>query len=119
MGHTNFVELRAAGILKDRPTLTLVDGSGNKYIHYAGLETIPQIDMPATFVIGSDQYAGKLTAVSPTKHRVTWMRFENGVPTLGFTVRLSRRANGEYRQVGSNHGYLKLGVAKTNLDAGF
>ena len=89
---------------------------------YQGLDTVPQVGMPATYVIGSDQYAGKLIAVSRTKHRVTWVRHEEstGVTSTGMTKEFTRRAaRGEYLAIGSKYGHLKLGVAKTILDEGF
>jgi serine/threonine protein phosphatase PrpC len=76
---------------------------------------------PATYVIGSDQYAGKLIAVSATKHRVTWVRHEEstGVTNTGMTKEFTRRRNGTYYAIGSKYGYLKIGVAKTILDECF
>lgn len=71
-------------------------------------------NMPATFVIGSDQYGGKLIVVSPTRHRVTFQS-ESGRITHEFT----RRRDGRYMMLGSKCGYLKLDVAKTALDEGF
>jgi hypothetical protein len=79
---------------------------------------IPYVGMPATYVIGSDQYAGKLVAVSPTRHRVTWQRVrEDGFLLIAHEC--TRRRNGTYYVLGSKHGHLKLGVAKTVLDEGF
>jgi hypothetical protein len=108
MGHTNFVELRAAGILKDKPALKLVASS-------------PLVGQPATYVIGSDQYGGKIVSASRTGHTAVWQRVNDatGEPNPGFSVSLTRRRNGEYRAAGSHHGYIKLGVAKTSLDEGF
>jgi hypothetical protein len=70
--------------------------------------------MPASYVIGSDQYGGKIVAHSPSRHRVTFQN-ESGRITHEFT----RRRNGTYYALGSKYGYLKLGVAKTALDEGF
>jgi hypothetical protein len=76
---------------------------------------------PATYVIGSDQYAGKIIVVSRTGHTAVWQRVNDstGEAHEGFTVQLTRRRNGEYRATGSRHGYVKLGIAKTSLDEGF
>jgi hypothetical protein len=81
----------------------------------------PYVGMPATYVIGSDQYAGVLSWVSKSGHQVTWQRYETTQQNhhLGFVKVCSRRRNGEYVQVGSKYGHLKLGVAKTVLDEGF
>jgi hypothetical protein len=68
----------------------------------------------ATYVIGSDQYGGKIIAHSPSRHRVTFQS-ESGRITHEFT----RRSSGTYYRIGSRHGYLKLGAAKTVLDEGF
>lgn len=90
------------------------------YNHYEGLETVPQVGMPATYRIGSDSYAGKLIAVSPTKHRVTWVRVrEDGNVNTNMTKEFTRRTSGEYLAIGSKHGSLKIGVAETALDEGF
>lgn len=75
---------------------------------------VPYVGMPASFRIGSDQYGGKIIAHSPTRHRVTFQN-ESGRITHEFT----KRRNGTYYAIGSKHGYLKLGVAKTDLDEGF
>jgi hypothetical protein len=74
----------------------------------------PYEGMPASYVIGSDQYGGKIIAHSPTRHRVTFQN-ESGHITHEFT----RRSDGTYYRIGSKHGYLKLGVSKTILDEGF
>jgi hypothetical protein len=74
----------------------------------------PYVGMSASYVSGSDQYAGTLVAVSKTGHQVTWQRAgESWVRVC------SRRRNGEYIQVGGKYGHLKLGVAKNVLDEGF
>jgi hypothetical protein len=73
------------------------------------------VGMPATYVIGSDQYAGKIIEASTTRHRITWQREGN----VGITKELTRRRNGTYYAIGSKYGYVKLGVAKTILDEGF
>src|SRR5271157_2980328 len=102
MSHTKFIEERAAGIIPsvEQPAA-------------------PYVGMPATYVIGSDQYAGEIVEVSRTGHQVTWVRvFESGKESK-WGHRLSRRRDGRYICVGSQHGHLKLGVAKTDLDAGF
>jgi hypothetical protein len=77
--------------------------------------------MPATYRIGSDAYAGKLIAVSSTKHRVTWVRYEEstGITNTGMTKEFTRRRDGRYLAIGSKCGSLELGVAKTDLDPGF
>jgi hypothetical protein len=84
-------------------------------------EDAPYVGMPATYRIGSDAYAGKLIAVSPTKHRVTWVRYEesSGLVNTGMTKEFTRRSDGRYLAIGSKYGSLKLGVAKTDLDEGF
>jgi hypothetical protein len=81
---------------------------------FVEIPATPHVGMPATYVIGSDQYGGKLIVVSPTRHRVTFQS-ESGRITHEFT----RRSNGTYYRIGSKHGYLKLGVAKTSFDEGF
>lgn len=75
---------------------------------------VPYEGMPASYRIGSDQYGGKIIAHSPTRHRVTFQD-ESGYLTHEFT----RRRSGTYYRIGSRHGYLKLGVSKTDLDPGF
>lgn len=76
---------------------------------------MPYVGMPATYMIGGDQYAGKIIAISKTRHRVTWQRGEGG----SYAHECTRRRNGVYYVLGSKYGYLKLGVAKTILDEGF
>jgi len=79
------------------------------------------VGLPATFCIGSDQYAGKIVEVSTTGHKVVWQRMYE-VPSAheGFKKECTWRAkSGEYRAKGSDHGYLKLNHAKTILDQGF
>lgn len=83
---------------------------------------VPYKGMLATYVIGSDQYGGRLIAVSPTRHRVTWQRMtahNRDVPVPGTVHECTRRRNGTYYVLGSKCGHLKLGVAKTALDEGF
>lgn len=75
---------------------------------------VPYKGMPATYVIGSDQYGGRIIAHSKTRHRVTFQN-ESGHITHEFT----RRSNGIYYDIGSKHGYLKLGISKTILDEDF
>jgi hypothetical protein len=75
---------------------------------------VPYVGMPATYVIGSDQYGGKLIAASRTGHRVTWQS-ESG----RLTHEMTRRRNGEYLALGGKYGHLKLGVSNTILDQGF
>jgi hypothetical protein len=79
----------------------------------------PYVGMLATYVIGSDQYAGILIEVSKTGHQVTWQRVDGAGLVRSHIHRCSRRSNGEYIQVGSKYGHLELGVAKTVLDEGF
>jgi hypothetical protein len=74
--------------------------------------------MPATYVIGSDQYAGRIVAHSSSKHRVTWQRV-HADGKAGMTHECTRRRDGTYYVLGSKHGHLKLGVAQTFLDEGF
>jgi hypothetical protein len=83
-----------------------------------GREQKPYVGMPATYVTGSDQYAGKLINVSRTGRQVTWQRDGSTLASWDLKV-FTRRRNGEYTQVGSKYGHLKLGVAKTILDEGF
>lgn len=78
----------------------------------------PTEGMPATLGIGSDSYGGKIVAVSRTGHRCTWQRV-NKDGTTGRVEEFTRRRDGAYLKIGSNHTYLTLGVAKTDLDAGF
>ena len=82
---------------------------------------LPYVGMPASYRIGSDQYGGRLIAISPTAHRVTWQRMHdnNGTAVAGMVREFTRRRSGEYYAIGSKHGHLKLGVAKTALDEGF
>jgi hypothetical protein len=75
---------------------------------------VPYEGMPATYVIGSDQYGGRIIAHSPSRHRVTFQN-KGGHITREFT----RRRSGTYYALNSKCGYLKLGVAKTALDPGF
>jgi hypothetical protein len=82
-------------------------------------EVRPYVGMLASYVIGSDQYAGRLIYVSKTGHAVTWARGEESDKAHVFIHHMTRRRNGEYKAIGSKYGYLKLGVAKTNLDPGF
>jgi hypothetical protein len=76
------------------------------------LETVPHVGMDATYRIGSDRYAGKIIAVSGTRHRCT---FSNG----RLVKECTRRRNGAYKAIGSDHGDLVLGVAVQDLDPGF
>jgi len=84
-------------------------------------KSTPYVGMLAAYVIGSDQYGGKLVAVSQTGHKVTWQRMDDvsGFINPHFLKTLSRRRNGEYLVVGGKYGHLKLGTAKTILDQGF
>lgn len=84
-------------------------------------DDLPYVGMPASYQIGSDQYAGKLIAVSSTRHRVTWVRHEEStsMTNTGMTTEFTRRSDGRYLAIGSRYGSLKLGVAKTSLDEGF
>jgi hypothetical protein len=81
----------------------------------------PSIGLPATYRIGSDRYAGKIIAVSRTGHRCTWQRVNDntGEAFPKMTYDCTRRACGSYLVVGSKHGSLVLGVARTDLDQGF
>lgn len=80
----------------------------------------PKIGLPASYIIGSDQYGGVLISMSPTRHRVTWQHLHpsNGFGPLG-AKEFTRRADGRYRALGSNSGRLLLGVAETKLDPSF
>lgn len=83
---------------------------------------VPYVGMPASYCIGSDQYGGRVIATSPTLHRVTWQRMagvNSDVPVPGMVKEFTRRINSTYYAIGSKHGHLKLGVAKTDLDEGF
>lgn len=74
--------------------------------------------MAATYCIGSDRYAGRIIAASKTGHRATWQRVEvDG--KVGMTHECTLRRDGTYYVIGSKYGHLILGVAKTDLDAGF
>lgn len=73
-----------------------------------GEKVAPFVGMPATFHIGSDRYATKVTAVSPSGHKID---AEGRVFT--------RRSNGRYILRGGNYGSLTLGVAETRLDPSF
>jgi hypothetical protein len=79
----------------------------------------PYPGMLASYVIGSDQYSGRLIYVSKTGHAVTWARGEESDKYHGFTHHMTRRRDGVYKSIGSKHGYLKLGVSQTILDEGF
>ncbi len=80
----------------------------------------PYVGMPATHHIGSDSYGGEIIAVSTTGHRVTWQRIDaSGNANRGFVREYSRRRDGSYVAIGSKHGTLELGIARTVLDEGF
>src|SRR5271166_6160432 len=101
MSHTSFVELRAAGILKDPPAPPATE------------DRKPYVGMPATYRIGSDAYAGKITEVLRNGKTVVWTRTNDATGELvpGFTNRCTLRRFGRYIATGGNHGDLKLGVA--------
>ncbi len=80
----------------------------------------PCVGMPATHHIGSDSYGGRIIAVSKTGHRVTWQRVaSDGTSQANFVHEYSRRRDGRYLEIGSKHGTLELGIARTVLDEGF
>jgi hypothetical protein len=81
----------------------------------------PSVGLPATYRIGSDRYAGVITAVSRTGHKFTWTRVNDSTGELvpGFTHEATRRSNGEYLAKGSNYGSFVLGIGRTDLDQGF
>lgn len=84
------------------------------------LTKTPSVGLDATYRIGSDLYAGRITAVNPTGHTFTWVRTDcNGALVPTFTKEATRRRNGEYLAKGSKHGSFVLGVARTDLDQGF
>ncbi len=92
------------------------------YAHADRLNTDmkPYVGMPATHHIGSDSYGGRIIAVSKTGHRVTWQRVaSDGTSQANFVHEYSRRRDGRYLEIGSKHGTLELGIARTVLDEGF
>lgn len=83
-------------------------------------EQKPYVGMPATYRIGSDKYAGRITEVSGAGHKVTWTRTNDaGELVPNFRNVMTRRRNGAYLAIGSNYGDLVLGVATTDIDQGF
>lgn len=77
----------------------------------------PKVGLPASYIIGSDQYGGVLISVSPTRHRVTWQHLHDigGLGILG-AREFTRRADGHYRPLGNTCGSLLLGVNKTKAE---
>lgn len=79
-------------------------------VDYAGLETAT-VGMPATYCIGSDTYAGKISHVSPSGAYVLFVRDGSAR-----AERFNRGKDGTYRQ---SSGYLRLGIAETYRDRSF
>lgn len=65
----------------------------------------PAIGSPATYSIGSDRYAGEVTAVSPSGKVIT---IQTAVGLLTFTYRVN---SGFYKLKGTDSGFLILGQA--------
>ena len=75
--------------------------------------TLPTADMLATYHIGSDSYAGRITKVSKSGAFVMFKA--TNLPE----ERFNRNSSGTYQTRGGRGGYLQLGVAKDYRDLSF
>lgn len=74
----------------------------------------PEVNMPATVAIGSDQYAAKIVKVLPSLKTV-FVKEEGSSEIEKYTL----RKYGHYIKSGSKCIHLRLGYAKTKIDEGF
>lgn len=97
--------------------------------------TKPEVGMGCTIGIGSDSYAGTITFISPSGHKLTVQNDKatrtdnNGMSEqqeyqyernpLGRTMNFTRRKNGGYRGVGGNSYYLVLGRRRQYQDPSY
>lgn len=72
------------------------------------------VGMLATYRIGSDSYAGRVTVVSKTKHQLVFTSESGNIVKV-----CTRRRDGAYLVRGSKHGSIVLGRATQSLDEGF
>lgn len=87
--------------------------------------TTPTVGMLATYGINADAYAMVITYVSPSGHQVKAKHLNDPDDPTSFSAdsrfdrTFTRRANGKYRPVGANYGYLALGHATNYRDPSF
>lgn len=78
---------------------------------------VPAVGMPATYVIGSDNYAGTISYVSPSGAFVLFVK--PGWTRSDQFLRFNRSAKGRYQTAGGRSGYLHLGTARDYRDPSF
>lgn len=71
-----------------------------------------EVGTPVTYCIGADRYDGKITAHTASKKTLT-------VTFVGDVQKYTLRKCGRYREVGSDAGYLQIGVAEDRRDPSF
>lgn len=77
--------------------------------------TKPTVDMPATYIIGSDRYAGTIALVSPSG---SYVIFQHKAAHMG-SERFNRNTSGTYQAKGGKGGFLRLGEAEDYRDPSF
>jgi hypothetical protein len=77
----------------------------------------PKVGMPASYWVGSDCYAGRISAIEQNG-RLIIVGPLHGVDPL-WIRKFTMRKDGQYRLKGERFGHLMLGVTHTHTDRGF